>query len=138
MYPCILQNLIWFLYYHCSCWVLRSCALIPFFPFPFPLLSFTAETIENGSYAPFSRPLFIYVNKESINKPQVEQFVDFYIAKAADFSKEVGYVALPNSVYEAGLENFISENVGTNYLTAEMEKRSGPVTEVYSKDNLVK
>jgi len=98
----------------------------------------TAETIENGSYAPFSRPLFIYVNKESINKPQVEQFVDFYIAKAADFSKEVGYVALPNSVYEAGLENFISENVGTHYLTAEMEKRSGPVTEVYSKDNLVK
>ena len=51
---------------------------------------------------------------------------------------EVGYVPLPNSVYEQALENFISENVGTHYLTAEMEKRSGPVTEVYNQDNLVK
>lgn len=97
----------------------------------------TAETIENGSYAPFSRPLFIYVNKEAIRKPQVEQFVDFYIAKAAEFSREVGYVPLPTSVYETGLENFIAENVGTHYLTEAMEKRFGPVTEIYTKENIV-
>ena len=97
----------------------------------------TAETIENGSYAPFSRPLFIYVNHQAISKPQVEQFIEFYIAKAAEFSSEVGYVALPTSVYEAGLNNFTAENVGTHYLTEAMEKRVGPVTEIYTEKNIV-
>jgi len=96
------------------------------------------ETIENGSYAPFSRPLFIYVNKNSFDKAQVEKFVEFYIAKAADFAREVGYVALPDAVYEKGFENFLDENVGTHYLNDKMEKRSGPITEVYQLKNLTK
>ena len=98
----------------------------------------TAETIENGSYAPFSRPLFIYVNKKSIDKPQVEQFVDFYIANAVEFATQVGYVPLPTSIYESGMENFIDGNDGTHYLTEAMEKRSGPVTEIFVKENLTK
>ena len=98
----------------------------------------TAETIENGSYAPFSRPLFIYLNRKSINKPQVEKFVDYYIANAAMFAKEVGYVPLPDAVYEEAMVNFMDENTGTHYLTKEMEKRSGPVTEVYSSKNRMK
>lgn len=96
------------------------------------------ETIENGTYAPFSRPLFIYVNRDSLNKPQVSQFVEFYLVKAADFASQVGYVALPGSVYQAGLDNFMDENTGTHYLTDEMEKRSGPVTDVYQPSNLTK
>lgn len=96
------------------------------------------ETIEQGTYAPFSRPLFIYVNRDSINKPQVAQFVEFYLVNAADFAREVGYVSLPGTVYQAGLDNFMDENVGTHYLTTEMDKRSGPVTEVYQPGNLTK
>ena len=98
----------------------------------------TAETIENGTYAPFSRPLFIYVNASAITKPQVEKFVDFYLANAAEFSREVGYVALPESVYEQGYTNYMDENTGTHYLDSEMEKRSGPVTEVYKPENILK
>lgn len=98
----------------------------------------TDKTIENGTYAPFSRPLFIYVNRNSINKVQVEKFVDFYLAKAGDFSRAVGYVALPASVYERAYGNFLDENVGTHYLTEKKEKRSGPVTEVYMSGNLQK
>tara|TARA_B110000495_G_scaffold201316_1_gene218485 strand:+ start:2735 stop:3877 length:1143 start_codon:yes stop_codon:yes gene_type:complete len=98
----------------------------------------TDATIESGTYAPFSRPLFIYVNQNSINKVQVEKFVDFYLANAANFSRSVGYVALPESVYEQAYKNFLDENVGTHYLTEKMEKRSGPVTEVYIADNLQK
>lgn len=96
------------------------------------------ETIENGTYAPFSRPLFIYINSKSINKVQVERFVDFYLANAAEFSRQVGYVALPGSVYEQAYNNYLDENTGTHYLTKEMEKRSGPVTEVYKTENLQK
>ena len=98
----------------------------------------TPETIENGSYAPFSRPLFIYVNSAKISNVQVEKFVDFYMVKAADFSREVGYVALPESVYQQAYDNFLDENTGTHYLTESMEKRHGAVTEVYKSENLLK
>ena len=96
------------------------------------------ETIENGTYAPFSRPLFIYINQKSINEPQIEKFVDFYIVKAAEFSRQVGYVALPSSVYEQGYNNYMDDKTGTHYLTKEMEKRSGPVTDVFKPKNILK
>ena len=96
------------------------------------------ETIENGSYAPFSPPLFIYINSKSINKAQVEKFVDFYLANADEFSRAVKYVALPKDVYAQAYGNYLDENVGTHYLDAKMEKRSGPVTEIYTLKNLTK
>src|SRR3982751_4926992 len=37
------------------------------------------ETVENGSYHPLSRPLFIYVSKKSAERPEVKQFVEFYL-----------------------------------------------------------
>ena len=96
------------------------------------------ETIENGSYAPFSRPLFIYLNSKSVNKAQVEKFVDFYLANADEFARAVKYVALPEAVYAQAYGNYLDENVGTHYLDDKMEKRSGPVTEVYVPANLTK
>ena len=52
----------------------------------------SAETAQDGTYAPLARPLFIYVsNKVAADKPQVAGFVDFYaqnsttIAEAAQF-----------------------------------------------------
>ncbi|GDY06603.1 phosphate ABC transporter substrate-binding protein [Planctomycetia bacterium] len=60
------------------------------------------ETILNGTYKPLSRPLFIYVNKKSFEKPQVREFVKYYIAKGQDYVKEVQYIQLPeNDLKEA-------------------------------------
>lgn len=63
----------------------------------------TAETIESGKYKPLSRPLFIYVNEESLDKPEVRAFVEFYLTNAASLVREIGYVALADEVYQAGL-----------------------------------
>lgn len=57
----------------------------------------SSETIANGTYAPLSRPLFVYVNKNSLEKiPPVKAFIDYQInvANQAVIS-EVGYVPLP-------------------------------------------
>ena len=35
------------------------------------------EAIESGSYNPFSRPLFIYVNAKSVKRPEVRAFVQY-------------------------------------------------------------
>ncbi len=57
----------------------------------------TDETILNGTYKPLSRPLFIYVNKKSFEKPQVREFVKYYIAKGQDYVNEVQYIPLPEN-----------------------------------------
>lgn len=61
------------------------------------------ETIKDGSYAPLSRPLFIYVNKASLEKAEVRQFVEYYLEIAKDIVQEVGYVGLPDEEYANGL-----------------------------------
>lgn len=96
-----------------------------------------AQTIEDGSYAPFSRPLFIYLNHKSINQAQVEQFVEYYLAMAGTFAEQVGYVRLPEQVYQTAMTNFLDENLGTHYLNGTLEKRSGPVTAIYRAENRV-
>ena len=50
----------------------------------------TADTIESGKYKPLSRPLFIYVNRASLDKPEVRAFVEFYMKNARSLVSEVG------------------------------------------------
>ena len=55
----------------------------------------TADTVQEGTYKPLSRPIFIYVNKKSYaEKPAVKTFVDYYLEVVGDVISEVGYVAL--------------------------------------------
>jgi len=59
----------------------------------------SSETIGDGTYAPLSRPLFIYINAASLERPEVQEFVRFSLATAASIVGEVGYVASPVEVY---------------------------------------
>lgn len=61
------------------------------------------DTIQNGSYSPLSRPIFIYINKAALKKPEVVEFVTFYNTVAEEIIPEVGYVALPSADYQANL-----------------------------------
>jgi phosphate transport system substrate-binding protein len=63
-------------------------------------------TINDGTYAPLSRPLFIYINKESAKRPEVRAFVEFYLKTVPAIAKDVGYVSLPAETYEAGKLSF--------------------------------
>ncbi|MFG6121078.1 MULTISPECIES: PstS family phosphate ABC transporter substrate-binding protein [Thalassobacillus] len=68
------------------------------------------ETIQDGSYTPFSRPLFTYVNMDSYNeKEQVKDFTEYMLNNAAKAAEQVGYVALPEDEYQKQLESLQSE-----------------------------
>jgi phosphate transport system substrate-binding protein len=54
----------------------------------------SAETVQDGTYAPLARPLFIYVNKEAYGRPEVKEFVDFYVAQDAPIAEAAQYVPL--------------------------------------------
>jgi len=60
----------------------------------------STTTINDGSYSPLSRPIFIYLNSASLARPEVSAFVDFYIDNAAILASEVGYIALPDDMYQ--------------------------------------
>ena len=56
----------------------------------------TEDTINDNSYAPLSRPLFIYPDVgKAKERPELKAFVDYYLANTATLSAEVGYVAMP-------------------------------------------
>lgn len=61
------------------------------------------DTIKDGTYAPLSRPLYLYVNNEALSRPEVKAFLAFYLETAPELVKEVGYVALPAEKYTEGL-----------------------------------
>ncbi|ABW18662.1 PstS family phosphate ABC transporter substrate-binding protein [Alkaliphilus oremlandii] len=65
----------------------------------------TYDTIKSGAYAPLSRPIFIYVNNDSLARLEVKEFITFYLETAKDIVREVGYIALPDEEYEAELES---------------------------------
>jgi phosphate transport system substrate-binding protein len=75
------------------------------------------ETVENGTYYPLSRPLFIYVSVSAAKRPEVTEFVKFYLANASRMVPEVKYVALPAKAYTMGLEHFTKGKIGTVFAT---------------------
>jgi len=90
----------------------------------------SAAAVEDGSYQPLARPIFIYVNAKSLEKPEVKEFVEFYMKHGAKLTKEVKYVQLPASIYEANIANVGKMKLGTVF---------GGVPEVGVKiDELVK
>jgi phosphate transport system substrate-binding protein len=62
----------------------------------------TDETINTNSYAPLSRPLFIYPDVgKARERPELKAFVDFYLDNTNALSAEVGYVSLPDDILQA-------------------------------------
>jgi phosphate transport system substrate-binding protein len=72
----------------------------------------STETIRDLSY-PFARPLYVYVTAESLTRPEVQEFMRFYLASAQALVEDVGYVDSPVDVYvsdQAKLEAAIAGN----------------------------
>lgn len=72
-------------------------------------------TVEAGTYAPLSRPLFLYVNEASMKRPEVKEFVEFYLKNASRLVPEVKYVPLPSEAYPMALEHVSKGKLGTAF-----------------------
>lgn len=72
------------------------------------------ETVKSGQYQPLSRPLFIYVNAKSAQtKPEVREFVEYYLGNARHLVKTAGYVPLSDEIYQIASTHFHNGKVGT-------------------------
>ncbi|MBG98749.1 MAG: phosphate ABC transporter substrate-binding protein [Solibacterales bacterium] len=79
-------------------------------------ISPSVATINNGTYRPLSRPVFIYVTTKAADRPEVDVFVKYYIENAASLVTEVGYVPLPEEVYQLASERFENRTPGSIFL----------------------
>jgi phosphate transport system substrate-binding protein len=73
------------------------------------------ETVRNGTYRPLSRPIFIYVNTAALSRPEVQQFVQYYLESAAPLIKEVGYVPLTDTEQQLVRQRFTNKMTGTMF-----------------------
>ncbi len=72
-------------------------------------------TVKNGTYAPLSRALFIYVRPVSAENEIVREFVHFYLARGGELAGEVGYVPLTDEEYDLAMERFERRVTGTMF-----------------------
>jgi len=71
------------------------------------------EAVIAGTYSPLARPIFIYVSEKSLAKPEVKEFVQYYMTHGAKLAKEVKYVPLPDSAYRVAWEHVAKGKKGT-------------------------
>lgn len=71
------------------------------------------ETVQDGTYNPLSRPLFIYPSVSALTeKPQVAEFVRFYMEQGAEtVMGDVGYSLPPEGTFEENL-SLLDETLG--------------------------
>lgn len=71
------------------------------------------KTVIDGTYQPLARPILIYVSAKSLDRPEVKDFVNFYLQNAAALAKEVGYIPLPAKAYTIAIEHLKNRKMGT-------------------------
>jgi phosphate transport system substrate-binding protein len=75
----------------------------------------SVETVMDGTYQPLARPIFIYVSDKAMQRPEVGEFVEYYLKNAPQLVKEVGYVPLSSAHYSQAMNNFKSKKLGTGF-----------------------
>lgn len=75
----------------------------------------TMASINDGTYAPLSRPIFIYVAQAAATRAEVSDFVLFYLDQAPKLVSDVGYVPLPDAIYAAARARFQAGVTGSVY-----------------------
>ena len=80
-----------------------------------PAVMPSMENVINGSYQPLARPIFIYVNAKSLDKPEVREFANYYLQHVAKLAREVKYVPLTAADYKHAQEYLTKKKTGTAF-----------------------
>lgn len=73
------------------------------------------DNVINGSYSPLARPIFVYVSTKAAERPEIKEFVEYYMTHGAKLAKEVKYVPLPAKAYAHNMEQFKAMKKGTKF-----------------------
>jgi phosphate transport system substrate-binding protein len=71
------------------------------------------ETVRDGTYQPLSRPLFVYVAHQSMDRPDLQAFLDYYLTEGPALIEEVGSIQLGQSSYALVRQRLASRTAGS-------------------------
>ena len=80
-----------------------------------PVAPTSADIVRGGTYTPLSRPLFIYINAESLKRPEVRGFAEFLIENSKKIVEHprVGYVSLNDDVLKIARQRLKEGKTGS-------------------------
>jgi len=81
----------------------------------------SAETVSNSTYQPLTRPLFIYVNKKSLEKEEVNSFVTFYLNNSESLVSKSGYIPLTSEIYSSVKKRYEERIIGSGFLKTDSD-----------------
>nr|WP_223836749.1 PstS family phosphate ABC transporter substrate-binding protein [Paenibacillus oceani] len=71
-----------------------------------PAIAPTAKTIEDGTYKPLSRQIYMYPLKSALDRPEVKEFIKYYMSEdGKKLVESVGYVKLTQNLYDENLKH---------------------------------
>jgi phosphate transport system substrate-binding protein len=68
----------------------------------------SVDTARDGSYAPLSRPLFIYVKNESLQRPEVQGFVEYFLTNSIQLAEDALFIPVPDEQVDENLSTLES------------------------------
>jgi len=91
------------------------------------------DLVRAGGYTPLSRPLFLYVNAESLKRPEVKAFLAFLLENSKKIVEhpKVQYVSFPDELYTLARQRLDSGKTGTAMLGVH---GASNLVEVYRKN----
>lgn len=91
------------------------------------------ETIKDGTYVPLSRPLFLYVKKSAMDRPEIKAFVDFALGEGASAVTDAQYVELPSDAMDKVKSRVSAGTTGSVFMNAKPGMSISQVIEQESK-----
>ena len=79
----------------------------------------SAQTVAQGVYRPLARPLFVYVRKDALQRPEVKEFVAFFLTNGKSLVSEVGYIPLKEVEYALATKRFENRVEGSMFAAGE-------------------
>ena len=72
------------------------------------------QTIADGTYAPLSRPLFVYVKHSAASRPEIPAYLQFLVGNAPEVVPSTGYHPLTSEEYAADMAKLSALTGGSN------------------------
>jgi len=82
------------------------------------------EALQKGLYRPLTRPIFIYVRRDAAERPEVEEFVKYYINQSSRLARDFGYIPLSAQAYQIVNQRFERRIIGSAYESFEAQLAS--------------
>lgn len=84
-----------------------------------PAVMPSQEAVLRGSYMPFGRPLFLYVNVKNLDaKPHLKDFLQYFLIHADTYVDQVDYLSVPKISYARSIADLETKRVGTRFFGA--------------------